>query len=319
MLSKPFLAKCSDRQSAPKSHPASGSPEDWYRNELLEENNLFGVSFDFFVNWSADPISLTPVIWIKRILNIGNTYEQVVEGLNDVLINEFGSGYLNRLLDFCTKHNLTVQFIIFRDDYDWKDEASTLLMIDASVDAQTNVQFHSQIVSITDFRQIIQEHSGGPIQIGVKGLIYGTSQLECSLSKTDSLYPGDADLVLLNTDNLPVAIVEYKKHTLTTSIDKQKLSNYYPHPDGRKYDRLAILRDYLSGQNPKLPIVVIYYPTGDDFTEGSMELVSGNIGKLNSMAVSKFLLPTDNFKEQEIQIIKKTLKAIEYYKVHSKY
>lgn len=314
MLSKPYLAKCSDRQAMPKSHPTSGSPEEWYRNELLLENGLLGISFDFFVNWSSDPIALTPVIWIKGILNAENSYEEVLHNTSEILVNEFGSEYLQRLLAFAALHNLSVQFIIFRDDYDWNNEASTLLKIDATLDAQSNLQLNSQLIAINDFKALIQQYSGGAIAIGAKGLIYGTSQLECFLSKTDSLYPGDADLVLLNSDNLPVAIVEFKKHTLSSSIDKQKLSNYYPHPDSRKYDRLAVLRDYLSGNKPKIPIVVIYYPTGEDFKEGSMELVSGVVGKLSSLAVSKFPLPENKSKEQEVAIIKKNIKAIEYYK-----
>ena len=37
------------------------------------------------------------------------------------------------------------------------------------------------------------------------------------MSKTDSLYPDDADLLLLNEGNKAVCIFEFKKHTLSSN------------------------------------------------------------------------------------------------------
>lgn len=127
------------------------------------------------------------------------------------------------------------------------------------------------------------------------------------------MYPGDVDLILLNSNNLPVAIIEFKKHTLSSSVDGQKLSNFYPLPDKRKYDRLAILRDYLSRPNFRIPIIVIYYPTVETSTEGSMELIGGSVGNLYSLEIFKFSLPINQSKEQQVAIIKKSIEAIEKY------
>ena len=87
MLTKPFLAKCGDRSSMPKSHPSSGSPEEWLSDEMLAPHNLSGITFDFFVNWSATPNSITPVIWLKRILLPEFSYQQVLENLENILIS----------------------------------------------------------------------------------------------------------------------------------------------------------------------------------------------------------------------------------------
>ncbi|MCD2424385.1 hypothetical protein LQ567_16515 [Niabella pedocola] len=314
MLSKPELSKCSDRQSMPKKHPTGGSPEEWFRNEQLSENNLLGISFDFFINWSATPFSLTPEIWIKRILETPYEYSDVLDNLQNIMATEFGLQYLTRLRDFSSLHLLTTRFIIFRDDYDWKNQTSSILIITLTSNNLSDLQYNAEIISIADFKKLIQQHSGGPIQIGSKGLIYGTSNLECFLSRTDSLYPGDVDLILLDSQNLPVAIIEFKKHTLSSSIDGQKLSNYYPFPDKRKYDRLAILRDYLSRPNFTIPIIVIYYPTASASTEGIMELIGGSAGELHSLETFKFLLPVNQSKEQEASIIKKGIEIIEKYK-----
>ena len=313
MLLKPFLAKCSDRNVLPKVHPGSGSPDDWFANDILIPNGLFGISFDFFVNWSSYPNSLSPIIWIKRVLSPDYKYRNIIKNLNNVIIDEFGADYLLRLIAFASKFKLAVQLIIFRDDFDWSDKANTVIVVDVNSDAQGSLHFSHNEITITQFKLIIQANSGGPVSIGHKGLIFGTSNLECALSQTDSLYPGDIDLLLLNDANEPVAIIEYKKHTLSSSINDQNLSKYYPKPDGRKYDRLAILRDFLNANNISLPVIIIYYPIEEGFKQGRMELVKGPVGKLSSFAASNFKLPANNLSEQKLPVILKTLKAIHYY------
>ena len=309
MLSKPFLAKCTDRSQLPKTHPSGVSPDDWYHNDLLIQNNLFGISFDFFINWSALPATFTPTIWIKRVVKNGIIYSDVSKNIDEVLLTEFGSQYLNRLLDFSVQYQLAVQFLLFNDQLDWNNTASTLLLVTAKENEIKQHSFLTQEINISTLRNLIQQHSGGKVKVGAKGLTFGTSCLECFLSKTESLYPGDVDLLLLNDYNFPIAILEFKKHTLDTSIDNQQLSTYYPTPDARKYDRMAILRDYLlsfNATNNKLPVINIYYPTSNGFEEGRMELVAGEVGSLKALAASNFNLPFDNSTEQILPVIQKT-------------
>lgn len=313
MFKSPFLAKCSDRNSMPKQHPTSGAPEDWFSAQMLEKFNLSGLTFDFFVDWSATPPVITPIIWIKKVLDSKFSYKSLIEQLNINMTNELGMLYLNVLESFRVQSDLTVQFIVFKDELNWKENDSTLLVINFCGLVEDEFEFTYEEISIDTFKTIIQKHSGGPIKIGSKGLYYGTSNLECFLSHTNSLYPGDVDLVVFNEDVQPIAIIEYKKHTLSTPISQQQISNYYPRPDARKYNRLSILRDYLNKINPNIPIFILYFPTQDHFTEGRLELLKGDTNALETRAASNFDLPKSKTEAEYNALIKKLLKAITYH------
>jgi len=313
MLTKPFLSKCGDRSSMPKSHPTSGSPEDWFSYEMLEPHSLSCITFDFFVNWSLTPNSITPAIWIKRILLPEFNYQHVIENLENILVEEFGSQQLKMLKSFGTNNDFKIQFIIFKDDLNWSNSASEIMIVDLLCSENDNLTFNHSVVTLDNFKATIRNNSGGAIQIGSKGLIYGTSNLECHLSGTNSLYPGDVDLIILNSESKPICVLEFKKHTLNTSISLQQISNYYPNPDGRKYNRLAILKDYLSENTPNIPMFIVYYPTNASFTEGKLELLKGEVGNLSTKAASNFLLPTDNSNSEYNKIIEKLIKAIAYH------
>jgi hypothetical protein len=313
MLAKPFLAKCSNRNLMPKSHPTSGSPEDWFADEFLEEHNLTGIAFDFFVNWRSNIPSITPIIWIKRILLPGFTYQQMIENVEQTLVEEFGTQHLKSLKSFAVNNDFTIQFIIIKDDLNWSDSASEILAVDFKLSEDDGFMFNHSLITIEHFKTMVRNNSGGAIQIGLKGLTYGSSHLECHLSGTDSVYPGDVDLIILDSKSKPLCILEFKKHTLSTSISSQQLSNYYPDPDGRKYNRLAILKEYLSKNNLNIPIFIIYYPTRADFIEGRLELLTGEAGNLSTRAASNFILPADNSNTEYSKIIEKLRKAMAYH------
>lgn len=312
ILSKPFLAKCGNRSELPKSHPESGCPEHWFSETWLNEHALTGITFDFFVDWSSTPFSLSPEIWIKRIVSPAVNYEDVIENIEEILIKEFGVQQLKTLNNFGVKNNLKIQFILFKDAMDWTDNAQDILVAElvSTGDAFT---FNPTIITLENLKTSIQKHSGGPVKIGSKGLFYSTSNLECHLSRTDSLYPGDVDLIILDKEGDPVCILEFKKHTLDTSISDQKLSNYYPKPDGRKYNRLAILKEYLSKKNGDIPIFIVYYPTKASFREGRLELLKGEAGNLFTRAASNFPLPGSILREEINPVIGKLLKGILYH------
>lgn len=310
MLLFPFLAKCTDRKDLPQLHPTSGSPENWFAEKILARHNYLSLSFDFFVNWSENPSVITPVIWIKKVLDPAYDYTDIIDNLSDILSYHFGTVYLDLLDSFRKRYSLAVQIIICRDDIQWGDD-SEIFIVTFLGKTRQGMTYKSDCLKIRDFKKIIQKHSGGPVQIGAKGLMYGTTNLECYLSKTTSLYPGDVDLILFNQNHDPLALIEYKKHTLTSSISCQQLSNYYPRPDGRKYNRLSMLRDFLSGNNYKLPIINIYYPTNPSCRQGRMELLKGSTGDLQTDILSNFPLPLN---ESEYEgVIKKLTKAICYH------
>lgn len=290
-FSEPFPAKCTDRLALSKSHPHSGGPQDWFADKVLAQHNLYGLSFDFFVNWTVTPPALSPVIWIKKVLSSKHDYPQVQRHLNTIMALELGDAYFQRLEALKKAHNLKIQFIIFHDHNDWVSTQSSLLIATFNGFRKGVFDFSAELISILDFQSVIQRHSGGPIRIGSKGLTFGTSNLECYLSRTNSLYPGDVDLIIFDEKHKPIALLEYKKHNLKSPISNQQLANYYPRPDGKKYNRLAILRDYLAKSGATIPLLVVYFPTRSAFTEGRLEVLKGTFENLETEMAFNFRLP----------------------------
>lgn len=251
MLSNPQLANCNNRSSLPKTNPKYGEPTDWFSNRIINQYGYSGLSFDFFVDWND--ISLTTnIVWYKLITKKAGFK---VSTISDEIIKFVGEDCLRNYLKFLVKHRLILRFLIIPDDQDFSDDKSIVGFVEYDSALQPDIR----IVDLAGLKDEIKTKSGGVVNIGDKGLIYGTSCLECALSKTDSLYPGDMDLILFeNETSLPVGILEFKKHNLSTSLTEQKLSNYYPHPDKRKYDRLNIFRNKFF---PDVPIIVLYYST----------------------------------------------------------
>ncbi|WP_068838875.1 hypothetical protein [Pontibacter akesuensis] len=292
MLHKPYLAKCGDRTILPKAHPTCGGPEVWLSNEALHPHGLYGITFDFFINWSSNSPHVSPAIWIKRTLLPPATYQQFSCNLEANVRREFDAAYLDRVLAFAAAFELQLQLVIFRDDFDWQNQKSEILLVDVTGISARSLSLNPAVIHLEAFRQLIKAHSGGSVRLGNKGLGFGTSNLECFLAGTDTLYPGDVDLVLLDEANQPKALLEFKKHSLATPIQAQCLANYYPQPDGRKYNRLAILKEYLSTMlGEDVPLLVLYYPTAPGTTEGVIELLQGHSGSLATKTKVNFTLP----------------------------
>lgn len=311
MLIKPVLAKCGDRTILPKMAAANASPEEWFCNTFLVTKGLFGLSFDFFINWSTNAV--TPVIWVKRIIHPNTAYSEIISDISNILEKEFTLDYLIRLHDFSKKNGLTPQLILFHDNQNWNDNQSKIIIVDI-YKANNALQFNPAITTINNFQQKIKVYSGGPVSIGSKGLFYGTSSLECFLSKTNSLYPGDVDMLLLDADNNVLAMLEYKKHNLPSPITEERLSKYYPAKDARKYNRLAILKDYLSVfKKEEIPMLNVYYPTSMDKTHGRLELLQGNVNNLSSRAFRKFAIPTSNSHEVFTAVLNDLLAGIKFH------
>lgn len=195
-----------------------------------------------------------------------------------------GIEYVKVLSRFASKYNVILKYQLFKESNNWNDDM-TIISVVFNNNGEVS---HAINKRISDLKGDIKLLSGGPISIGKKGLIYSTSTLEGYLSRTDAAWPGDADLVILDKALKPVALLEYKKHTLDTPIKDQQLSNYYPYPDKRKYERLAILRNFLGIDTP---FINIYYPTNPVFQSIKFEKISGTIGDLRSNEVNGCYVP----------------------------
>lgn len=300
ILIKPKLARCDNRKVLAKQHPYAGSPEDWFGNNLLRDSSFYGISFDFFVNWSNGTISHE--VWDKRVIDssVNNWLSLDKAFLYNEIRRLEGNDVVEGKVEFLIKNNLMLNYFLFKEKKSWR-KTDEIIKIKMGVDENST---ELTTVTIAELQILIQKLSGGGFNIGRKGLIYGNTTLECALSKTNSLWPGDADLLLLNKDLNCMAILEFKKHTLHSEIQSQALANYYPKPDGRKYNRLAILRDYL-GED--IPIIIIYYPTNNKIEEYKFEIIGGNVGQLRTTQTLVKKLPKNSYEYNDVL---KSLKSI---------
>lgn len=313
MLQNTKLAKCSDRTKYSKINNKYGDPSEWFSNEKLSEYQLSSISFDFFVDWSKNPPIITPIFWIKKILTDKFSYADFLNDLHNNIEKSFTNTELSIFKSILTIYKCKIQLVIFNDEQDWKNSNSQIILVDIKTTHENNLKYSSSIIKIKDLMNLIKTYSGGEVKIGGKGLIYGTSKLECILSKTDSLYPGDIDCLLFDEHLNPMAIVEYKKHNLDEDISSQSLTRYYPNPDGRKYDRLFLLKKFLDNSGFNIPILCLYYPTNIIFSEGRLELIGGSYERLQPIFASNFRLPHNTDIDSYKNLIFKIQKAIAYY------
>ncbi|MCY3742647.1 MAG: hypothetical protein OXH00_16660 [Candidatus Poribacteria bacterium] len=271
----------------------------------LEPHGLVGFTFDFFVNWRTRSISNR--LWIKRIVEPSFTPWPVLShDISDAVYQCDDEGKVKQLCGFADRYGMSCHYFLFKESDDWENSPSPIVAVSFGADGL-----------VTDVREVelsilmgrIQAHAGGPVPVGAKGLILGLSTLECYLAndKKDegAAWPGDADLVLVDSNFTPHAIIEFKKHTPSDrrfSFDDQKLSNYYRRGnnwsrDGRKYNRLAIFNDYLSGNGPPLPIIVVYYPVQESIEQVQLERVEGGDQELRTIE-SEFI-PLPNVRNEE--------------------
>ena len=256
MLNKPILAKCDNRNDLARTHPFSGAPEDWLADTYLEQHGLLGLTFDFFVHW--DTGSIPNQLWIKRVVE--ESFDSwPITSSGEILSAIYqcdGEDKVKNLCEFADKYSMSCHYFLFKESPNPQNPPAPI--IEVMLNGSGSV-VDIQEVELSILMERIQQLRGGEASIGSKGLIYGSTSLECFLSKTSAIWPGDADLVLTDSNFTPYAIIEFKKHTLNSRISAQKLSNYYPRRDPRKYDSLAFLRDRLNDSTGSLAIIVVYY------------------------------------------------------------
>ena len=285
MLHKPISAFCNDRERPAPTHLCSGEPDEWLADTYLEHHGLMGLTFDFFVNWTTRSVSNR--LWMKRIVNhsftpwpINSSHDTSNAIYQSAIYQCDDEEKVKQLCGFANRYKLSCHYFLFKESSDWENTPAPIVAVSFGGDGLvTDVRE----VELSTLKSRIQQWAGGPVYVGRKGLGVGSSTLECYLAnaRTGAAWPGDADLVLVDSNFTPHAIIEFKKHTPSArfSFPDQKLSNYYRRgnrwsQDGRKYNRLAMLRDYLSGNSP-LPIIVVYFPTPTDIKQVKLEHVEG--------------------------------------------
>lgn len=237
------------------------NPGDWITPSLPAGWRL--VSYHFFVNWGNEPPTVASRIWMTRQLWLdpGETLDGIRKA--DVLAAFSASSArqefedLERIFAPCGQQ---VSAILLPEIpmSDINDDTPIWVIIRGYDGEPSVLKF-----PLRWLKSLIQQYSGGPVKIGDKGLILGTSAVECHLSHTNAAFPGDADAVIVDDQNRIRYLIEYKKHTKKNDpISSHLVTRYYPKPDGRKYQRLeALAAHYRLAQQSAIPLVVLYYST----------------------------------------------------------
>jgi hypothetical protein len=257
----PQLARCDNRAVIAAENPIILGPNNWVDEIVALDDNIIAASFDFFVDWTTNPLAVQNEFWFKFPVTGDVGLEKVDEDvLRKVLRCNQDFVALSRL---CRKMNLEAKAIMFNADEDYKDSTSVVVFTVSGIDKTSSFEF----INLLELKNRIKGLSGGSISIGRKGLMYGTTRLECFLSGTDALWPGDADLMIYAKDSDRIlALFEFKKHTrqARATFEQQDISLYYPRPDGRKYNRLMALSQKFDYD---IPVYLVFYCNFREQTE----------------------------------------------------
>lgn len=212
------------------------------------------VTFDFFVDWSNPLLPVADEFWFKFPIETDlNFVDMEHEALKEVLR---GCRQFTDLIKFVKAVNRTAKAVMFKATGDFTDSSQAIIFSFNGNDKSTSFE----VITISELKSRIRKLSGGAISIGSKGLGFANTLLECHLSKTDALWPGDVDLLVCDRrEGRPSALIEFKKHTRNNTrntFEEQCLELYYPKPDGRKYNRLAALARSFGME---VPIFIVFY------------------------------------------------------------
>lgn len=249
-------ASCADRNSVSRGP----EPSDWIAPSLPVGWRLF--SFHFFVDWNHSPPHLANRVWMTRQVRFEHESEMAKELKSD-LFSLFDQSedrrYFEDLERICTNYRHDLSAILLPDiPVSVITEQTPVWVIRRIKNEDLKVRKYS----VNNLKNAIQFHSGGPVNVGKKGLTYGTSAVECFLSGSDAAFPGDADGILVDDQNQVRCVIEYKKHTIGDALDNHLINRYYPSRDGRKYKRLEALRSHYEYVNQfPTPLVMLYFST----------------------------------------------------------
>lgn len=249
----PQQALCSDRSKI----SVGVNPDDWISPSLPIGSAL--ISFHFFVNWEHNPPRLGKEILLTRLVHFGPN-ESHANLDEKVLLDLFLKTEVQQfeaVERVCSPQGQRVIVALLPEIpiAQVNDETPVWLIL------RNKQGFKLVSRSVKQLKAFIQKESGGSVKLGAKGLTFGTSAVECFLSKTDAAYPGDVDMVACDSEGNIHFIIEYKKHTLDAPIGEHLAEKYYPKPDGRKYQRLDALLSSYREVDRKIPFIILYYST----------------------------------------------------------
>ncbi len=270
MLRKGILAKAGDPVKIASYNPYCGDPMRWFDNEFFRNNGLSCTTFDFFVDWKKR--SIPGRLWTKRI--IYRAFPMECDEIYRRIVTADGRDSLETLLSFCQSNRFELEYLLCPDipADDWADPENRLYLFNMSKYRENRpVDEVLRGMSADQLKEVIHGLRRESHGIGKKGLHYASSSLEVYLSRDDYIYPGDADIVLLDENGKARAVIEVKKHTIYSEKKVGPVENetYYPYkyPDKMKFESLGILKDTLG-----CPLYMLYYSTVPDREGGIVKL-----------------------------------------------
>ena len=132
MLSKPVLAKTNNRNIRAQLNDFCGDPEEWFDTTYFNDEGIYATSFDFFVNWETETIC--DEVWIKRISDSDQIYEQSEAQLLEMIAECDGREKSNRLFRFLLHQNMIEKYMLFRNvsEERWANGDEKVVEIDMS-------------------------------------------------------------------------------------------------------------------------------------------------------------------------------------------
>jgi hypothetical protein len=246
-------APCADR-----SVPPAGSGSDDI--DLTIDGGIpLGHSFHFFIDRSLRTPACVGPFWLRWTLDRadGTPPEQTSDvDLLGALERCQAAERLTALSRLWGDRGPTVEGLVLPEEpVDRVSEATPVWLVRPTVGDGIELTRHN----VRWLRERMAQFDRAGSLMGRKGLRLGMSAVECWLSRTGTIFPGDCDR-LVKIDGQRWAIVEFKRHNLAVPIGEHLAARYYPAPDGRKYDALFMLRDRLEELlRAKVIVVVLYF------------------------------------------------------------
>ena len=269
-ISQLRLARCGNRSQV----VGGPDPTNWLLPSLPEGWSI--CSFHYFVDWATNPLAVAGPVLLTRLVEFDYAESPGTVDAERVLDAFRRSGFgtqFEELRAVCANYGKEAKVVLLPecDEKQITTETPIWTIVHGEPEGLT-IRTHP----LAKLKTSIKRHSGGPVPVGSKGLILGTSAIECFLSRTDAAYPGDADAVVVDAHGLVRHVIEYKKHTVSGPINEHLAQRYYPAPDGRKYRRLdALVSEFNRADHTDANLSILYYSTSQ--RQVRLQVV-GNLG-----------------------------------------
>ena len=236
-------------------------PNRWVEAGLPKGWTVY--SFQFFVRWNDRPYTIGDNFLMSRLIDLGpgETLDSVSD--EDVMAAFTASGNVQHFANLeavCARYDKRIASVLLPEipvnNIVERTPIWSVLRSDAG-------ELQIRRSTLDGLKRAFRRDRGGArSQLGRKGLPFGTSAVECALSRTEDIFPGDADAIIVDQLGDIRHVIEYKKHTRLEPLHKHLASRYYPKPDRRKYQSLdGLVSNLRTFDLGGVPLTILYFST----------------------------------------------------------